>query len=217
MAHTDRAMPKSDDDRPLLLVGTTNQGKIREFRDLLAELPARVVFPSDLGLTLEVEEGDTSFAQNARLKARAFRRASGVLTIGEDSGFAVDALDGAPGVISARWGGSDYGVKNRLIVDRLAGVPEERRGCGYVSVLVVATPAGRVFQRTGWLRGTVAHEPAGEGGFGYDPIFFLPARGRTLAQLEPAEKHAISHRGRAVAKALPLLRSLLAVGDPARR
>src|SRR3954469_5302453 len=204
-------------DLPLLLVGTTNAGKIREMRELLADLPARVVFPADLGITLDVEEGETSFVANAMLKARAYRRASGVLTIGEDSGFEVDALGGEPGVISARWGGSDYQIKNQRIVDMVAGLPDDRRGSRYVSVLAIATPDGRVFQRTGTCRGLVAHEPAGTGGFGYDPIFLIPELGRTMAQLTQEEKAEISHRGRAVRKALPLLRSLLAeIGDERR-
>jgi XTP/dITP diphosphohydrolase len=195
--------------KPLLLVGTTSAGKIREFRQLLADLPATVVFPPDLGIDLDVAEGETSFVSNAKKKARAYRRASGVMTLAEDSGFSVDELGGEPGVVSARWGGPDYDVKNRLIVDRLAGLPEYRRGCGYVSVLAIATPDGRIFQRTGWCRGRVAEAPAGTGGFGYDPIFVVPELGRTMAQLEPGVKDAISHRGRAVQKALPLLRSLL--------
>lgn len=195
---------------PLLLVGTTSGGKIRELRQLLAELPARVVFPADLGIDLDVPEGETSFVANAKLKARAYRRASGVMTLAEDSGFSVDALGGEPGVISARWGGTDYTVKNQLVLDRLAGLPDDQRGCGYISVLAIAMPDGRIFQRTGWCRGRVAHAPAGTGGFGYDPIFYYPELGKTMAQMEPAEKDAISHRGRAVRKALPLLRSLLA-------
>ena len=195
---------------PTLLVGTTSAGKIRELRQLLADLPARVVFPSDIGLDMDPEEGETSFAANAKIKARAYRRASGLLTLAEDSGFTVDAMNGEPGVISARWGGSDYTVKNQLILDHLAGVPNEQRGCGYVTVLGIATPDGRIFQRTGTCRGLVTEAPAGTGGFGYDPIFYDPALGKTMAQMEPEEKDAISHRGRAVRKALPLLRSLLA-------
>jgi XTP/dITP diphosphohydrolase len=196
-------------DLPFLLVGTTNAGKIREMRELLADLPARVVFPGDLGIDLDVEEGETSFVANAMIKARAFRRASGVLTIGEDSGFAVDALNGEPGVISARWGGSDYSVKNRRIIEMVAGQPESGRGCRYVSVLAIATSDGRMYQRTGTCQGVVAHEPAGTNGFGYDPIFLIPKLGRTMAELDQAEKAEISHRGRAVRKALPLFRSLL--------
>jgi XTP/dITP diphosphohydrolase len=200
----------NDTSLPRLLVGTTSAGKIRELRQLLAGLPARVVFPADVGLDMDVAEGETSFAANAKTKARAYRRASGLMTIAEDSGFTVDALNGEPGVISARWGGTDYTVKNQLIIDRLAGLPDERRGCGYVTVLAIAMPDGRMFQRTGTCRGLVAREPAGTGGFGYDPIFYSPDLGKTMAQMEPGEKDAISHRGRAVSKALPLLRSLLA-------
>ena len=202
-------MSTSYSELPFLLVGTTNAGKIREMRALLAGLPARVVFPNDLGISLDVEEGETSFVANAMIKARAFRRASGVVTIGEDSGFEVDALDGQPGVISARWEGSDYDVKNRLVIDRVAAQPERGRGCRYVSVLAIATMDGRIFQRTGECRGLVADVPAGTNGFGYDPIFYLPDLGRTMAQLEDQEKGEISHRGRAVRKALPLLRSIL--------
>jgi XTP/dITP diphosphohydrolase len=204
-------------DLPLLLVGTTNQGKIREMRELLADLPARVVFPPDLGISLDVAEGETSFTANAMIKARAFRRASGVLTIGEDSGFEVDALDGQPGVISARWGGADCAVKNRRIIEMLDERPERGRGCRYVSVLAIATVDGRIFQRTGFCRGVVADVPAGTNGFGYDPIFFIPEEGKTMAQLDPAEKGELSHRGRAVRKALPLLRSLLADPDATGR
>lgn len=199
-----------NDADPMLLLGTTSGGKLRELFQLLADLPARLVTPTDLGLTLEVEEGETSFAANAVKKARAYSRASGLLTIGEDSGFEVDALGGEPGVISARWGGTDYAVKNQLILDRLRDVPDERRGCRYVSVLAVATPDGRVARRTGSCRGRVAHQPAGTGGFGYDPIFYVPELGRTMAQLTPAEKGAISHRGAAVRRALPLIRARLA-------
>src|SRR5215212_2999056 len=173
---------------PLLLVGTTNAGKVREMRDLLAELSARVVFPADLGISLAVEEGETSFVANAMLKARAYRRASGVLTSGEDSGFEVDALGGEPGVISARWGGSDYTVKNQRIIDLVTGLPDGRRGCRYVTVLGIATPDGRLFQRTGTCRGWVAREPAGAGGFGYDPIFLVPELGRTMAEIAQEEK-----------------------------
>ena len=196
--------------QPTLLVGTTSAGKIRELRQLLADLPARVVFPADIGLDMDVPEGETSFVANAKLKARAYRRASGLLTLAEDSGFAVDALGGEPGVISARWGGSDYAVKNQMILDRLAGLRGNQRSCGYISVVAVATPDGRIFQRTGWCRGVVADAPAGSGGFGYDPIFYYPDLGKTMAQMEAAEKDEISHRGRAVRKTLPLLHSLLA-------
>jgi XTP/dITP diphosphohydrolase len=199
-----------NDSLPQLFVGTTSAGKIRELRQLLADLPARIVFPTDLGIDIDPEEGEVSFAANAKIKARAYRRASGLMTLAEDSGFVVDALDGAPGVISARWGGTDYAVKNQLVVDRVAGLPDAKRGCGYVTVLAIAMPDGRVFQRTGACRGIIARAPAGTGGFGYDPIFLVPEYGKTMAELDPAVKDRISHRGRAVRKAEPLLRTLLA-------
>jgi len=191
------------------LLGTTSAGKIRELRELLADLPARIVVPADLGIDLNVVEGETSFVANAILKARAFRRASGVLTVAEDSGFEVHALDGEPGVISARWGGTDYLVKNQMIVDRLVGLPAARRGCRYITVLAIATLDGHIYRRTGTCAGQVAERPAGDGGFGYDPIFYVPELGRTMAEIPQSEKGTFSHRGRAVAKALPLLRSLL--------
>lgn len=202
-------MNSSSTTLPTVLLGTTSAGKIRELRELLADLPAQVVIPSDLGIDLDPEEGETSFVANAALKARAYRRASGVLTIAEDSGFEVDALNGEPGVISARWGGTDYVVKNQLIIDKLAGLPEKQRGCGYITVLAIATLDGKIYRRTGRCRGLVAQEPAGDGGFGYDPIFLVPEFGLTMAEIPQSDKATISHRGRAVAKALLLLRTLL--------
>ncbi|MCC6176881.1 MAG: non-canonical purine NTP pyrophosphatase [Chloroflexi bacterium] len=200
---------------PFLLVGTTSLGKIRELRALLAGVPARVVVPGDLGIDLDVAEGDDSFAENAVLKARAYQHASGILTLAEDSGFEVDALGGEPGVRSARWGNTDdYEIKNRLILERLTGVPPERRGCRYVCVLAVATPDGRVYRQSGACEGQVADEPRGDGGFGYDPIFFVPHLGQTMAEISLVEKDRISHRGRAVRAALPLLRALLAGQSP---
>ncbi len=197
--------------QPILLIATTSAGKIREFRQLLAELPARLVTPPELGIELDVEEGERSFAANAAKKARAYLAASGVLTLAEDSGFEVAALDGQPGVRSARWGETDdYAIKNRRILELLEGQPWEARCCRYVSHLAIAEPDGRLHRRRGWCEGRVALEPAGEGGFGYDPIFFVPELGRTMAQLSQTEKDRISHRGRAVQRALPLLRRLVA-------
>ena len=202
------------DPRPLLLLGTTSGGKIREFRQLLAALPARLVTPADLGLSMDVAEGDRSFAENAGIKARAYHQATGLLTLGEDSGFIVDALGGEPGVRSARWGDTDdYGVKNRLILTRLADVPRERRTCRYVSHIAILGPDGRLHRRSGSCRGHVAEVPRGTGGFGYDPIFYVASAGQTMAELAAADKDRLSHRGRSVRHALPLLTELL-VGAP---
>jgi XTP/dITP diphosphohydrolase len=203
---------------PLLLIGTTSAGKLREYRHLFAGLPGRLVAPADLGLDLDVAEGDRSFAHNARLKARAYWRASGLLTLAEDSGFVVDALNGEPGVRSARWGDTDdYAIKNRLILERLEGVPWEQRGCRYVSYLAIVEPGGRLHRRSDSCSGYVAREPRGSGGFGYDPIFFVPRFGRTMAELTAEEKAGISHRGRAARRALPLLSSLLSEACRRRR
>ena len=203
------------DRAPLLLIGTTNWGKLREYLDLFAKLPARLVTPADIGIELDVEEGDRSFEENAALKARAFHEASRLLTVAEDSGFVVDALGGEPGVRSARWGDTDdYAIKNRLILERLAGRPPEERRCRYVSSLAVVAPSGRLYRRTATCEGFVAQAPRGSGGFGYDPIFHVPRFARTMAELNPDEKNRISHRGKAARRALPLLRRLLPKIEP---
>ena len=202
--------PGTTTDLPILLIGTTSGGKLREFLQLFSGLPARLMTPSDLGLDLDVAEGDRSFAENARLKARAFHRATGLLTVSEDSGFVVDALGGEPGVRSARWGDTDdYTVKNRLILERLRDVPWPERRCRYVSHIAIVDPSGRLHRRSGSCVGYIAREPAGSGGFGYDPIFFVPRFKRTMAELTADEKNRVSHRGRAARRALPLLETLL--------
>ena len=195
---------------PYLLIGTTSAGKLGEYRALFADLPARLVTPPELGIDIEIVEGDRSFSENATAKACAYQEASGLLTVGEDSGFVVDALNGEPGVRSARWGDTgDYTVKNRLILERLRGVPWEERRCRYVSHLAVAEPGGQVHRWRASCEGYVAWEPAGSEGFGFDPIFFLPRFGRTMAQLTAEEKNGVSHRGKAARRALPLLGRLL--------
>ena len=208
-------MSSTRDRLPLLLIGTTSAGKLREFRELFADLPARVLTPPDVGIELDVEEGDRSFEENAALKARAFHAASGLLTVAEDSGFVVDALGGEPGVRSARWGGTDdYAIKNRLILERLGGRPPDERRCRYVSSLAVVAPSGRLYRRTATCDGLVAEAPRGSGGFGYDPIFYVPRFARSMAELNADEKNRISHRGKAVRRVLPLLRRLLSEIEP---
>jgi XTP/dITP diphosphohydrolase len=202
-------------DQPTILLGTTSAGKIREYRELLAGIGARIVEPSELGISIEVEEGDQSFEDNARAKALAYWQASGLVTFAEDSGFEVDALDGEPGVISARWGDTDdYAIKNRLILERLKGVPTEQRRCRYVAHVTVIDVPGHVAHTVGVCEGRVAEEPAGSGGFGYDPIFFVPEYGKTLAQMTTAEKGRISHRGEAARTMTSYLRHILGIPQP---
>jgi XTP/dITP diphosphohydrolase len=183
--------------RPRLLIATSSGDKLRELREILDDLDTELVSLRDVGIELEVEESGSTFRENAEIKARAYWQASGLPTLAEDSGFEVDALGGAPGVQSARWEGSDYRRKNRLIIERLAAVTGSARRCRYVCEIAYLDRDGALHRSRGELEGQVAQAPAGRGGFGYDPIFLLPDLGRTLAELAPPEKHARSHRGKA--------------------
>ena len=197
-----------------LLVATTNAGKQREFRRLLAHLPAEIVTPDDIGLELDVEEPHHTYAENASAKAEAYCRASGLRTVSDDSGIEVAALDWGPGVRSARWGEGSGSPAERL-VERLRGVGDRRARMVCALALGIPGPNGpsiEVFE--GVVEGSVAVSPRGEGGFGYDPIFLLPT-GRTTAELSEADKDRVSHRGRAVAAATPRLVRLLEQ-DPTR-
>ena len=190
-----------------LLVATTNAGKQREFRRLLAHLPAAIVMPDEIGLGLEVEEPHDSYAENARAKADAFARASGLLTVADDSGIEVAALDWGPGVRSARWAGEKGREADRML-EALRGVPDRR--ARMICALAVARPANpdpvvEIF--TGAVEGVVAEERRGAGGFGYDPVFVVD--GRTTAELPEEDKDRLSHRGRAVAAAMAHLEELL--------
>jgi XTP/dITP diphosphohydrolase len=195
-----------------LLVATNNPGKLREYAALLAGLPATLTTPAQEGLTFEVDETGETFAENATLKALAYARASGLLTLADDSGLEVDALDGAPGVYSARYAGPGAGDADRyrLLLRRLAGVPQERRAARFRCVVALATPAGEAQTAEGRCEGVIGFEPRGEHGFGYDPVFYLPERGQTMAELPPEVKNRISHRARAIEAARPLLQALLA-------
>jgi len=195
-----------------LLVATQNPGKAREFQHLLAPLRARLYFPSELGLRVEVSEDGDTYTDNARQKALAYARASGLLTLADDSGLEVDVLDGAPGVHSARYVSGRDTDRVRALLQALQGVPRERRTARFRCVIVVATPTGQLHSAEGVCEGLIALAPAGQRGFGYDPIFYLPDYGCTMAQLPQSEKNRISHRARAVEAALPTLCRLLSVG-----
>lgn len=183
-----------------LLLATTSAGKQRELRALLGDLPLRLVTPADLGLTLVPEETGTTFAANAALKAHAYHAAAGIATLAEDSGLEVDALDGAPGVYSARWEGLPDGAeKNALLLARLRDVPDAQRTCRYHCHIVLIDNQGAEHHASGALEGRVARAASGSGGFGYDPVFLLPECGCTVADLPAAEKDRLSHRARAVA------------------
>lgn len=182
---------------------------MREWSGLLHDIPYRLVTLRDVGIDLNVEETGRTFRANAEIKARAYAAASGLLTLAEDSGLCVRALGGAPGVQSARWEGNDYEHKNRLLVRLLSEMHGAQRTCGYVAYAVLRHPDGREWRARGEVRGLVARVPAGTGGFGYDPIFYLPRYGATLAEVPVDVKHAVSHRGRAAKRIRPLLEQLL--------
>lgn len=185
--------------RQRLLIASNNAHKVEEFRRLLADLPIELVTPRDIGLDLDVEETGDTFEENARLKAHAFAEASGLPALADDSGIEVDALDGRPGVRSARYGGPglDDPGRTQLLLREMSGVPDGRRACRYRVVLVLADPDGSEETAEGSCEGVVARAASGTNGFGYDPIFHVPEFGRTIAELSAAEKDAISHRGRA--------------------
>lgn len=197
-----------------LLVATNNAGKMREFRALLAELPARLRFPAELGLQIEVAEDGLTYADNARIKAQAYARAldEEMVVMADDSGLEVDALDGAPGVRSARYAlGSDTDRLTELL-RRLEGVPPERRTARFRCVIAIVAPGGRIDFAEGICEGVIGARPAGAGGFGYDPVFYIPEMGCTMAELPAEVKNRISHRARAVQAALPLLRPFFEPG-----
>ncbi len=192
-----------------LLIATTSSGKLREWQALLRDLPLRLLTLRDIGIDFDVDETGTTFAQNARLKAKAYGLASGLLTLAEDSGLSVAALDGGPGVWSARWEGDDYAHKNALLVELLAGKEGAARACKYVCAVILRQPDGREWLVRGEVRGRIAHAPVGNGGFGYDPVFYIPRLKQTLAQVAVDEKDRISHRGRAAGRIRPILREVL--------
>lgn len=182
-----------------LLVATTNAGKIREIRALLDGLPVALVGLDDVPPVEPPEETGVTFAENARLKALSYAAATGLPAVAEDSGLEVDALDGAPGVNSARYGGEDatYPDRFRLIYDGLRGAGVETSPARFVCALALADGPAIVLEARGVVEGRIAPEPSGSGGFGYDPIFFYPPYGCTLADVPASRKSAVSHRGQA--------------------
>lgn len=183
-----------------LLLASNNPGKLRELRTLLHDLPLQLVSPPDLDLALDVSENGATFDENARLKAQAFARMSGLPALADDSGLCVDALDGAPGVLSRRLGPPelDDEGRTRLLLQKLENVPPSRRSAHFMCAVALATPDGLGWTVEGRVDGVITTSPRGKAGFGYDPVFLVPALGRTFAELTSEEKDALSHRGRAV-------------------
>jgi XTP/dITP diphosphohydrolase len=185
--------------RPQLLLATTNEGKLREIRALLDGLDVELVGLRDVPEVEAPEETGTTFADNARLKAEYYARATRLPAVAEDSGLEIDVLGGAPGVNSARYGGAEatYQDKFGLIYEGLRQAGAQTSPARFVCALALAGPEGIEFEGRGVVEGRIADAPVGDGGFGYDPIFFYPPYGRTLAEVPAAEKAAVSHRGQA--------------------
>ena len=201
---------------PRLLLATNNAGKVAEYRQLLGGGGWEIVTPAEIELKIDVDETGQTYAENATLKAVAYTRASGLTSLADDSGLEVDALDGRPGVLSARYAGADRTDAERVeaLLTELRDVPDERRTARFRCVIVIASGADRVELAEGTVEGRIAREPRGESGFGYDPIFLLPERGLTMAELPAGEKHSVSHRGAAGRQARAILERLRSVRYP---
>ena len=196
-----------------LLLATRNEAKLAELRRILAPLvDAEVVGLSDFPAYEEPPETGATFMENALQKAREAVRRTRLPAVADDSGLAVDALNGMPGVLSARWAGRgrDDAANLRLVLDQIADVPDDRRGAAFLCAAALVTPGGEERVIEGRLDGTIVREPRGSRGFGYDPIFQPDGESRTTAEMDPAEKDAISHRGRAFRALVPLVASALA-------
>jgi XTP/dITP diphosphohydrolase len=182
-----------------LLVATNNPGKLREYQDLLAGLDVELSGLTDLGITTEADETGQTFEENARIKAAAYGRMSGLLTLADDSGLEVEVLSGAPGIYSARYAGkgaTDADRYRKLLV-ALASVPWEKRAARFRCVIALAWPDGHNETFEGQCEGVIAFEPKGTNGFGFDPVFYMPEHGCTMAELPEEKKNQISHRARA--------------------
>jgi XTP/dITP diphosphohydrolase len=201
----DRSVPETT-----LLLGSSNPGKLQEMRELLAGMPYRVVAPGDVGLRSAPEETGTTFMENAVLKARHYAAESGLLAVADDSGLSVDALGGGPGLYSSRFGGEGAtdDDRNRTLLERLRGLPPERRGARFTSAVAAVRDGRVVFQAEESVEGRIAEERRGPNGFGYDPIFFYPAFGKTFGEVSGPEKDRVSHRGKSFARLREFLRSL---------
>lgn len=189
--------------RPPLLFATTNLGKLRELRALASGV--KVVSPDDLLMLPPVEETEASLEGNARRKALAWAQASGLVTLADDSGLFVDALNGRPGVHSARYAPGDDGARVALLLEELRNVSDERRTASFRCALCLATPSGQWQLAEGACSGVVSRSPRGAGGFGYDPILLIPQLNRTLAELTVDEKNRLSHRAQAFERMRPWL------------
>lgn len=194
-----------------LLIATHNRGKKAEYAAILGDLPLELVSLTDLNIDVEIEETGKTFEENALLKARGYAALTGLPTLADDSGLEVDALDGAPGIHSARYAGPEASDEDlyTLLLHNLRGVPPSERSARFCCVIALVWPEGREETVEGVCEGRILQEPRGERGFGYDPVFYVPEKQKTMAQLPMELKNRISHRGRAAVKVKEILRAAL--------
>ena len=194
-----------------IIFATGNEGKMREIREIMADLGLPVLSMKEAGISLDIVEDGKTFRENAQIKARAVWNCTGHIVLADDSGLVVDYIGGEPGIYSARYMGEDtsYEVKNQNIIDRLKDARGEERSARFVCDIAAVLPDGSILHTQGTMEGLIAQEPAGKGGFGYDPILYLPEFGKTSAELTMEEKNRISHRGKALQAMKEALREAL--------
>lgn len=185
-----------------VIFATGNEDKMKEIRMILADVDVEVLSLKEAGIVLEAEENGASFGENAMIKARACAGLTDGTVLADDSGLVIDYLNGEPGIHSARYMGTDtsYHVKNQNLIERLEGVPEEKRTARFVCAIAAVLPGGEELLVEGTMEGRIGYEEKGKNGFGYDPIFYVPEYGCTSGQMDPEQKNAASHRGRALEK-----------------
>ena len=201
-----------------IIFATGNEGKMKEIRLILEDLGLEILSMKEAGIQAEIREDGSSFEENAVIKARAVMELSGSIVLADDSGLEVDYLNKEPGIYSARYLGEDtsYHVKNRSLIDRLEGVPDEKRTARFVCAIAAALPDGRVLTTRRTMEGIIGYEERGEGGFGYDPIFYLPEYGCSTAELSMEKKNELSHRGKALRAMKEMLRETLELREEER-
>jgi XTP/dITP diphosphohydrolase len=190
-----------------IIFATGNEGKMVEIREILSDMDIRLLSMKEAGIDIDIEENGSTFEENAAIKARTIHEMTGQIVMADDSGLEVDYLNKEPGIYSSRYMGEEtsYDVKNDNIIERLTGVPDEQRTARFVSAIACVLEDGTLLTTRGEVEGRIGYERAGDNGFGYDPIFFLPEYGCTSAQLSMEDKNKISHRGRALEKMKLLL------------
>ncbi|MDD5935868.1 MAG: XTP/dITP diphosphatase [Clostridiales bacterium] len=183
-----------------IIFATSNEGKMKEIRMILKDMPYEVLSLKDAGIKVDIEENGTTFEENAMIKAKTIMNLTNEIVLADDSGLEVDAMDRAPGIYSARFLGEDtsYDIKNNYILEQLKDVPEEKRTARFVCAIACAFPDGTCKTTRATIEGKIGHKIAGENGFGYDPIFFVPEFNCTTAELSPEQKNLISHRAKAL-------------------